>query len=116
MWGHGFVPRFFAKFAQALLIKRYRCPQCSAVYTCSPRGYFSGFMYSSLAILKSLLRKLKSGVRSRRIAPKATQQYWFQSLRRQALRIGHNRDPCRETLSLLLKQGIIPCSAVVKIL
>jgi hypothetical protein len=40
MWGHGFASRYFQSFSDPLYMKRYRCPNCKAVITSRPHGYW----------------------------------------------------------------------------
>lgn len=39
VWGHGYRSRFVANFAEALLLKRFRCPRCRKVFTLLPEGF-----------------------------------------------------------------------------
>jgi hypothetical protein len=40
MWGHGFTSRYFQSFSDPLYMKRYRCPNCKAIVTTRPLGYW----------------------------------------------------------------------------
>jgi len=61
MWGHGFVSRYFAEFWSALLLKRFRCPQCREVVTLRPEGYLPHVRSSVSAIYSTLSTRLKAG-------------------------------------------------------
>ena len=101
LWGHGYVRRFFDDFSDALWMKRWRCPECSAVHTARPHRFWRGFWAPRSAILKSLASKeyenhwLPSPARQR-------QQYWWRGLQ-----IQRQFDSVFETLASLVDQAII---------
>lgn len=41
MWGHGFAARYFESFSVPLYMKRFRCPNCKAVATTRPQGFWN---------------------------------------------------------------------------
>ena len=61
MWGHGFVSRYFAELASAVLLKRYRCPGCRSVVTTRPEGYLARVRSSVASIYTSLALRLSTG-------------------------------------------------------
>jgi len=61
LWGHGYSPRYFEGFVEPLWVKRYRCPECGAVHTCRPSGYFERYRYPVVDVLMSLLHKVITG-------------------------------------------------------
>ena len=85
MWGHGYVGRFFDEFEKALLLKRYRCPDCGAVHTLRPQRYHRRFQVIWFTVFLSLLKKITSGhwlsgwSRQR-------QQYWWRGFKKHASR------------------------------
>ena len=32
LWGHGYVPAYFDGFAEGLLLRRFRCPDCGCIF------------------------------------------------------------------------------------
>lgn len=80
MWGHGYSSRYFEGFRETLWVKRYRCPDCSAVHTCRPRAYFARYRYPALAVLMSLLNKVIRG-RWLRCINRQNQLPWYRAAR-----------------------------------
>lgn len=58
MWGHGFVPRYFAEITRAVYLKRYRCPCCSSVVTTRPETHWKRIQSSILTIYSALKTRL----------------------------------------------------------
>ncbi|MFQ6069924.1 MAG: hypothetical protein ACE5LC_05290 [Candidatus Aminicenantales bacterium] len=54
-------------------MKRYQCPDCSAVHTVRPQGYYRGFQYSVLTILGSFLSWIVHGCGLRSLHRQAQQ-------------------------------------------
>ena len=113
LWGHGYVGRYFEGFNEPLWLKRYRCPDCFAVHTCKPNGFFPGFRYSVKIIIHCILNKLNYG-RWFVSTPRQNQQYWFRGLIFQASRYANIRDPTEKTLKELLSNFLIPVSHSIK--
>jgi len=61
LWGHGYVGRVFDGVQAALLLKRYRCPDCGAVHTLRPHLYDRRFQVIWFTIFLSLLKKIAIG-------------------------------------------------------
>ena len=61
LWGHGYAERYFEGFREPLWVKRYRCPDCRAVHTCRPDGYFERYRYRVVTVMMSLLNKIIHG-------------------------------------------------------
>jgi hypothetical protein len=61
MWGHGFVTRYFAETASSLYLKRFRCPECGAVATVRPEGYWPRVRTAITAIYAILKFRVNSG-------------------------------------------------------
>jgi len=76
LWGHGYVERFFDGQADALLIKRWRCPDCRAVHTMRPATHWRGFWASWPLIFRVLLEKAAGGKWSEAMS-RQRQQYWW---------------------------------------
>lgn len=55
VWGHGFVLRFFTGLAQAVWLKRFRCPGCCRVFTMIPSGFTRRYQ-SPVAVIWAALR------------------------------------------------------------
>ncbi len=64
-------------------MKRWRCPECSAVHTARPSEYAPGFQYTKETIYESITRKLSVGSYLTNISYQI-QQYWFKALRFQS--------------------------------
>ena len=106
LWGHGYVQRYFEGCSEGIWVKRYRCPDCGAVHTLRPDGFYRGFHYSIWTILVSLLNRI---IHSRwlKCLSRQAQQYWFNGLRFQASRYSNCKDPGAASLGLF-SQNIIP--------
>ncbi len=61
MWGHGFVGRYFSAFAEAIYLKRYRCPECRTVTTARPEGHWPCIRSSILVIHQALISRITVG-------------------------------------------------------
>lgn len=59
IWGHGYAEAFFDGFGKALLLRRYRCPDCKVVLRLRPKAYFPRFQASILAILSGLSHRFQ---------------------------------------------------------
>lgn len=107
LWGHGYVRRYFEGWSEGIWIKRYRCPECRAVHTLRPEGFYKGFYYRTWTILLSLLNRIIHGDWVRGLS-RQVQQYWWRGLRKQASRFHNVKVPDRVTLRQILAEGIIP--------
>jgi hypothetical protein len=58
IWGHGYVAAFFDGFAQAVLLRRYRCPDCHLILRLRPKSYWPRFQASIQTIVESLTYRL----------------------------------------------------------
>lgn len=85
LWGHGYTERFFDGFEKALLLKRYRCPDCGAVHTLRPHLYDRGFQVIWFTIFLSLLKKITLG-RWLVGVSRQRQQYWWRGFKKHASR------------------------------
>ena len=83
--GHGYVRRYFDDFAQALCLKRYRCPDCGAVHTLRPQLYDRRFQVMWFTIFLSLLKKITLGCWLSGLS-RQRQQYWWRGLKKYASR------------------------------
>ena len=82
VWGHGFVPALFDGFNKALLLKRYRCPDCGCVITMRPASHFSRFQASRSTIRSALQHRINYG----KWPPDPTSarmRHWLTNLKRQ---------------------------------
>jgi hypothetical protein len=61
MWGHGFVSRYFAQVCAALLMKRFRCPECGVVVTLRPEGFLPHVRSSVDSIYSALSMRFRTG-------------------------------------------------------
>ena len=58
VWGHGFVRKYFKGFANAVFLKRYRCPNCRKVVTAYPDSHWRRYQSSKLEITSILKQRL----------------------------------------------------------
>ena len=104
LWGHGYVRRYFDDFAQALCLRRYRCPHCGAVHTLRPQLYDRGFQVIWFTLFLSLLRKITMGQWLPGIC-RQRQQYWWRGFMKQASRRNLVHKNALEILETLLRAG-----------
>lgn len=78
LWGHGYAERYFEGFREPLWVKRYRCPECRAVHTCRPDGYFERYRYPVVVVVMSLLNKIIHG-RWLRCISRQNQLPWYRA-------------------------------------
>ena len=58
VWGHGYVARFFAGIVAAVLLKRYRCPNCRRVFIMMPEGYAPRYQTPARVMCDALASRL----------------------------------------------------------
>lgn len=111
VWGHGFVGALFDGFAQQVLLRRWRCPDCRCVMRARPSGYFDRFQAPIESIRSSIACRLKTG----RWPPgwsRSRGGHWLRSLRRKVK--AHLEDQWIAGLipgfDELIEQGINPVS------
>jgi hypothetical protein len=83
VWGHGFLLAYFDEFSSGILIRRYRCPNCSTVIRMRPAGYLSRFQ----ATIKTIRSSIESKVLKQKwlsTLDRTRQQHWFRGLVRRA--------------------------------
>lgn len=90
LWGHGYAGRYFEGFADFLWVKRYRCPECSAVHTSRPSDFLRGIRHCAGVVVSSLVSRLKTGFWLSSVV-RQVQQYWYRSLRFFAFRFSWDR-------------------------
>jgi len=64
----------------ALLMKRFRCPDCSSVHTCRPKDFLKGLRFSAEVISDCLRNKIEKD-RWLSSVVRQNQQYWYRRLR-----------------------------------
>ena len=111
IWGHGFSPGYFDGFDSAVLLRRYRCPDCGALYKLRPKGYWSRFQASIASIRQSLAHRL-TRLRWRPDLPRSRQQHWLRGLILQVrFRLGSSWTGCLlEAFDVLSGRGIAAAS------
>ena len=82
LWGHGFVLAFFDGFAQGLLLRRFRCPDCRCIIRLRPQGYFRRFQ-AGIHTIRSCLEQRLSGGAWRKDMPSSRQRHWLSRLEAQ---------------------------------
>ena len=114
IWGHGFVEAYFDGFAKALLLRRYRCPDCHLILRLRPRDYWPRFQASIPAILQSLTHRLTFH-RWPSFLSRQRQGHWLRSLIRKVrwhLGVGWEGD-LLSAFEVLWGQGIVPVSRII---
>ena len=102
---------FFDGFAQALLLRRYRCVDCGLTLRLRPQGYWPRFQASIQAIRDSLFHRLTFHCWPPFLA-RQRGGHWLRSLIRQArwyLGVGW-RGGLLRAFEKLCRQGVIPVS------
>lgn len=90
IWGHGFVSAFFDGFNDALLIRRYRCPDFNCVIRMRPRDFFSRFQASVDTIRSCISERLNNGKWLPHIL-RTRQAHWYRALKRRVVAYGNSR-------------------------
>jgi hypothetical protein len=83
-------------------IKRWRCPDCTAVHTCRPENFWRRFLAPICFIIQCLYDKLEGKLWSKTVS-RQRQQYWRHGYIRQSMFHGLPAG----TVDSLLEQGII---------
>ncbi len=111
IWGHGFVLAFFDGFNDALLIRRYRYPDCRCVLRLRPRGFFSRFQAPVETIRSSISNRLHNGKWLPHIS-RTRQNHWYRALKRRVLAYFDNSPAMRldEAFDYFAGRGISPVS------
>ncbi|MDO9558510.1 MAG: hypothetical protein Q7I89_02365 [Syntrophales bacterium] len=66
-------------------MKRFRCPDCSAVHTCRPLDFLKGLRFSAEVVSTCLRSKIEEN-RWLSSVVRQNQQYWYRCLRAWASR------------------------------
>jgi hypothetical protein len=82
VWGHGFVEGWFDGHPTALVLRRYRCPDCHLVIRMRPAEYWARFQASIETIRAALLQRLRHGRWPPQLST-ARARHWLRGLRRQ---------------------------------
>lgn len=61
IWGHGFVIRYFDDCNGFVELRRWRCPDCGALYVMRPFGYWPRHRAPIRIILKNLCHRILRG-------------------------------------------------------
>ena len=114
LWWHGFVPAYFSCLAEAVLLRRLRCPCCRSVHRLKPAGYWRRFRSSLTEIFLSISSRQDSG-RWRRDQPRPRQRQWWRRLQRMAEAVvGLAAGSAVVAFESLLRQDFIPVSLSFK--
>ena len=83
IWGHGFVVCYFDDCDGFVELRRWRCPDCGAVYTMRPFGYWPRHHAPIRIILKSLCHRILRGCWDKALGlTRQRQGHWLRALRR----------------------------------
>ena len=118
IWGHGYTEACFDGFDVPLLLRRYRCPDCRAIYRLRPGGYWSRFQASIGTIREHLSHRLFHQ-RWKPDLPRSRQRHWLKGLKKQIrfhLGPGWSLRPgdLLEAFDKLTARGIIPVSRAIQ--
>jgi len=105
LWGHGFVGRYFEGFAKPLWVKRFRCPDCTAVHTGRPSGFLRGMRYPADVVRSCLAGKIMDNQWLRGVV-RQNQQYWYGCLRTWASRLSNVNLPSLAQLQSFLSERL----------
>ena len=112
IWGHGFVPAYFDGFAQEILLRRYRCPDCHCVIRMKPKGYFRRF-HATIRMIESCLDDRLSTGRWNGAISASRQRHWLSALKRKTMAyLGWCRD-LMYAFHRLIARGLIPVSRAI---
>lgn len=82
IWGHGFVLLYFDGYADPLLFRRWRCPDCGCVYTIRPAGYWPRQHTLIETITQSLSYRIRHGFWDKALGlTRQRQGHWLHALR-----------------------------------
>ena len=109
MWGHGYVMRSFAGFEKKVWVKRWRCPDCSAVHTMRPISHWSRFQYSRFVILLCMVSRVACK-KWQWSQERQNQQYWYRGLVKQSSRHINTPSPDVGAIRRLIAISAIPVS------
>ncbi len=114
LWGHGYVTAFFDGIDKPVYLKRYRCPDCRAVYRLRPSGYWPRFWAPIHQIKQRIFHRLRTG----RWPPGGSTtrwRHWLRGLRRQvATHLGQQWTArLEEGFEELCRRGLCPVSRSV---
>ncbi len=114
IWGHGFVPAFFDGFTEALLIRRYRCPDCNCVIRMRPREFFSRFQAPIQTIRSSISNRLNNGKWLPHIS-RTRQAHWYRALKRRPVAyLGNDTQmPLDEAFDYFAAKRVTPVSRTI---
>jgi len=112
LWGHGFVSAYFDGFGQALLLRRFRCPDCRCVIRMKPTGYFPRFQARITKIRICLSFRLFSGNWLEDLS-KSRQRHWLWALKRKSAAFFSVGQHLIDAFDRLMKMGRIPVSRAI---
>ncbi len=81
VWKHGFDFANFDGFTSSLVIRRFRCPDCSSVIRMRPAGYFSRFQ-ASISTIRSSIKNKTSKFKWLGNISRTRQRHWYNALKR----------------------------------
>jgi len=76
IWGHGYVPCYFAVLKGHVFLKRYRCPHCWSVITMRPIGFWRRIQTAIETIYKALDYRLRFG-HWQKMIPRQRAGHWM---------------------------------------
>jgi len=91
---------------EALWMKRFRCPDCSAVHTCRPLDFLKGLRFSAEVVSMCLCGKIEENRWFSRVTQQ-NQQYWYRCLREWASRQANVIKPTLFHLILPIKFCVV---------
>jgi len=114
VWGHGLVPMIIIGFADALKIRRYRCPMCGCIIRLRPTGYFVRHQTATKMIRATLSHRLETGYWPGGCISNRG-RHWLAALKRNALAVLGVSGLCdlMAAFDRLVELGRLPISRAV---
>ena len=115
LWWHGFVLAYFSCCAEAVYLRRLRCPHCCCIVRLRPCGFFRQIRSSMLEVLLAITSRRRYG-RWRPDLPRGRQRQWWRRMRRLLLAFfGCSHGGCSlDNFRRLIRSNIIPVTAAGK--
>jgi hypothetical protein len=108
------VLTYFDGFAQGILLRRYRCPDCHFVIRMKPKGCFRRFHATIETIESRLNIRLSSGRWNAGIST-SRQRHWLSALKRKAIAYFDWPRDLMCAFHRLKERGLVPVKAVFRL-
>lgn len=111
LWGHGYVSVYFDPYSQSFYLKRYRCPDCGAVFRCRPSNYFPQFQ-ASIQDIRAAIAYKQDHQKWNQVFSRSRQRHWYRGLLRHiaAYLTDQWSGGLLKAFDVLTDRGLIPVS------